>query len=116
MSMEPIIIGTLALTLITLFLTLKNQQNMATKEDFQNLKQGMDAGMGNLRGDVTKLKANIEALEERINELLGEGGLTKAEETEVFNLFAGVKADIDSLAGDTPETPVEPEEPQEPAA
>lgn len=113
------------LTIITLFIMLSlfvgaiifsylnnkiNNHMAKTKEDFDNLKQDMDAQVGNVRGDVSGLKTKIGALETRINELLGEAGLTAAEEQEVFNMFAGVKDDISSLAGDTPEEPETPAE------
>ena len=91
------------LSAISLFLKPNNTDNMATKQEFENLRDDLSKDVQNVRGDVAGLKTKITELEQKVKDALENAGLTAAEEQEIFDGFSSVKADLGNLAGETPE-------------
>lgn len=76
---------------------INQNNNMPTKAEFQAIAQEFRDAFLNISNDITRLTDQLAA-----------GGMTDAEEAEVFEEFRTLAADAKALADKTPETPVEP--------
>lgn len=72
--------------------------NVPTKSEFQAIAQELRDAFLNISEDITRLTDAISV----------PGGLSEAEEAEIFAEFRTIAADAKALADKTPEAPVEP--------
>lgn len=70
---------------------------MATKEQFQQALADVTAALDNIAADITRLTDQLQT-----------GGLTDAEETEIFDQLRAVADRAKVIADTTPETPPTP--------
>lgn len=69
-----------------------------SKEEFSGLATEIRTALQNLSADITRLTDSLQ-----------NGGLTEAQEEEVYNEFRTLADEIKTLADRTPEPPVEPQ-------
>lgn len=79
--------------------------NVPTKAEFQQALSDVGSALDNIAADIT-----------RLTDQLAGGGLSDADEQEIFTQLRAVADRARQIADTTPETPEEPETPTEPEA